>query len=199
MTLALLTLVAVRLLGIGMREGTYPVRSRIGWQVWATERLLDSARTLLFPLYASLLTPWWLRALGAKIGKDVEASTVLLLPKMTTVADGAFLADDTMVASLRARRRLDADRARPKVGKRAFLGNSGMAAGGRTVPKNGLVAVLSAAPARSRRPGSSWLGSPPVQLRRHAERRGDHEPHVPPARPGSRSPGPPSSSAGSCR
>ena len=45
--------------------GTIPVRSRIGWQVWATERLLDSARTLLFPLYASLLTPVWLRALGA--------------------------------------------------------------------------------------------------------------------------------------
>jgi hypothetical protein len=29
-----------------------------------TERLLDSARTLLFPLYASLFTPLWLRLLG---------------------------------------------------------------------------------------------------------------------------------------
>ncbi|GAB2676131.1 hypothetical protein GCM10009743_60160 [Kribbella swartbergensis] len=98
-TLAGLTLVGVRLLGIGIKPGHYPVRSRIGWQVWATERLLDSARTLLFPLYASLLTPWWLRALGAKVGRDVEASTVLLLPKMTTVGEGAFLADDTMIAS----------------------------------------------------------------------------------------------------
>lgn len=160
------TVVAVRALGVGLSEGYHPVRSRVGWQVWATERLLDSARTFLFPLYASLLTPVWLRLLGARIGKNVEASTVLLLPKFTTVADGAFLADDTMVASyelgggwLHIRE--------AKVGKRAFLGNSGMAGPGRRVPKNGLVAVLSAAPSKAKS-GSSWLGSPPVKLRRAA-------------------------------
>ena len=54
-----------------------------------------------------------------------------------------------------------------KVGKRAFLGNSGMAAPGRRVPKHGLVAVLSAAPSKAKS-GSSWLGSPPVRLRRAA-------------------------------
>ena len=167
LTLALLTLVSVRLLGIGIRAGTFPVRSRVGWQVWATERLLDSARSLLFPLYASLLTPVWLRALGATVGKDVEASTVLLLPKMTTVGDGAFLADDTMVASYE----LNGGwlRIRPaKVGKRAFLGNSGMAAGGRSVPTDapGRGAVRRAQEVEGRhRPGS---GSPPVKLRRHA-------------------------------
>ncbi len=142
------------------------MRSRIGWQVWATERLLDSARTLLFPLYASLLTPSWLRALGAKIGRDVEASTVLLLPKMTTVGDGAFLADDTMIASYELGGGW-LHVAGAKVGKRAFLGNSGMTAPGRSVPKNGLVAVLSAAPKKSKA-GTSWLGSPPVKLRRQA-------------------------------
>ncbi|WP_432945295.1 Pls/PosA family non-ribosomal peptide synthetase [Kribbella sp. CA-253562] len=165
-TLAVLTLIGVRLLGLGIKPGHYPVRSRIGWQVWATERLLDSARTLLFPLYASLLTPWWLRALGAKIGRDVEASTVLLLPKMTTVGDGAFLADDTMIASYELGGGW-LHVAGAKVGKRAFLGNSGMTAPGRSVPKNGLVAVLSAAPKKSKA-GTSWLGSPPVKLRRQA-------------------------------
>ncbi len=79
-TLALLTVVLVRLLGLGLTEGVHPVRSRVGWQAWMTERLLDQARTLLFPLYASLVTPTWLRALGATVGRDVEASTVLLLP-----------------------------------------------------------------------------------------------------------------------
>ena len=48
-TLAAVTIVLVRLLGLGLREGYHPVRSRVGWQVWATERLLDQARTLLFP------------------------------------------------------------------------------------------------------------------------------------------------------
>ncbi|MFE3292134.1 Pls/PosA family non-ribosomal peptide synthetase [Rhodococcus sp. NPDC059234] len=163
---AALTVVAVRALGVGLSEGYHPVRSRVGWQVWATERLLDSARTFLFPLYASLLTPGWLRLLGAKVGKNVEASTVLLLPKFTTVADGAFLADDTMIASYELGGGwLHIQEA--KVGKRAFLGNSGMAGPGRRVPKNGLVAVLSAAPSKAKS-GSSWLGSPPVRLRRSA-------------------------------
>lgn len=161
------TIVLVRLFSIGLAEGYHPVRSRVGWQAWATERLLDGARTFLFPLYASLLTPLWLRLLGAKVGKHVEASTVLLLPKFTTVADGAFLADDTMIAGYE----LGGGWLRigeAKVGKRAFLGNSGMTAPGRRVPKNGLVAVLSAAPSKAKA-GSSWVGSPPVRLRRAAE------------------------------
>ncbi|MCZ4557398.1 amino acid adenylation domain-containing protein [Rhodococcus maanshanensis] len=163
---AALTLIAVRALGISLREGYHPVRSRVGWQVWATERLMDSARTLLFPLYASLLTPVWMRLLGANIGKNTEISTALVLPKFTTVADGAFLADDTMVASYELGGGwLHIKEA--KVGKRAFLGNSGMAGPGRRVPKNGLVAVLSAAPSKAKS-GSSWLGSPPVRLRRSA-------------------------------
>ncbi len=164
--LAALTLVTVRALGTGLTEGHHAVRSRTGWQVWATERLMDDARTLLFPLYSSLVTPVWLRALGAKVGRNVEASTVLMLPRMTSIGEGAFLADDTMIGSYELERgwlRI----AHAKVGKRAFLGNSGMTAPGRTVPKRGLVAVLSATPAHAK-PGTSWLGSPPVRLRRAA-------------------------------
>lgn len=159
-----LVVLVVRLLGIGLREGVHPVRSRIGWQVWMTERVLDMARALLFPLYASIATPLWLRLLGADIGRGVEASTVLLIPAMTTVKDGAFLADDTLVASYDLGGgyvRL----ARAEVGKRAFVGNSGMTGAGHVVPRDGLVAVLSAAPVKSK-PGSSWMGSPPVRLRR---------------------------------
>ncbi|MFC9892911.1 Pls/PosA family non-ribosomal peptide synthetase [Nocardia sp. NPDC127579] len=177
---AAITIVAVRLFSIGLTEGYHPVRSRVGWQAWSTERLLDGARTFLFPLYASLLTPVWLRLLGAKVGKRVEASTVLLLPKFTTVADGAFLADDTMIASYE----LGGGWLRigeAKVGKRAFLGNSGMTAPGRRVPKNGLVAVLSAAPSKAKA-GSSWLGSPPVRLRRASESADTERTFDPPTR-----------------
>ncbi|GAA1441915.1 Pls/PosA family non-ribosomal peptide synthetase [Leifsonia poae] len=166
LVLAVAVVAGVRLLGLGLSVGTFPVRGRVGWQVWTTERLLDLARTLLFPLYSSLFTPVWLRMLGAQVGRDVEASTVLLLPAMTVVKDGAFLADDTLVASYElggGRVRI----ARAEIGARAFLGNSGMAAAGHRVPRDGLVAVLSAAPRKSK-PGSSWLGSPPVRLRRTA-------------------------------
>ncbi|MFI5496027.1 Pls/PosA family non-ribosomal peptide synthetase [Actinoplanes sp. NPDC051859] len=164
---ALLVLVAVRLLSLGIRAGFHPVQGRVAWQVWTTERLMGMARVGLFPLYASLFTPVWLRLLGAKVGRGVEASTVLALPKMTTVADGAFLADDTMVATyelshgwLRV--------APARIGKQAFLGNSGMAAPGRSVPKRGLVGVLSSAPHKAKK-GSSWLGAPPMPLRRTVE------------------------------
>nr|WP_225873836.1 Pls/PosA family non-ribosomal peptide synthetase [Zafaria cholistanensis] len=177
---AALIVLIVRLLGVGITEGWHPVRGRVGWQVWATERVLDMARDRLFPIYASLFTPVWLRLLGAKVGRNVEASTVLLLPKMTTIGSGAFLADDTMVASyelgggwMRV--------GRAKIGKRAFLGNSGMAGAGRRVPKDGLVAVLSATPAKAKS-GSSWLGSPPVRLRRTAVAADESRTFEPPRR-----------------
>ncbi len=161
---ALLTVIAVRVLSIGLHEGYHPVRSRAGWQLWATERLMDAARNYLFSLYAGLLTPIWLRLLGAKVGHGTEISTALLIPKFTVIQDGAFLADDTLVGSYE----LGGGwiyAAQTTVGRRAFLGNSGIAQPGRRVPDDGLVAVLSATPPKAKR-GSSWLGSPPMRLRR---------------------------------
>ena len=160
----LLVLVTVRLLSIGIVEGHHPGRSRVGWQIWATERILDTARDQLFPIYASRFTPTWLRLLGARIGKDVEASTVVLIPKLTRVGDGAFLADDTMVSSYELQ---DGwmHVAQAKVGKRSFVGNSGMVPAGRTLRRDSLVAVLSTTPAKTKS-GTSWMGSPPVRLRR---------------------------------
>lgn len=159
-----ITVLGVRVMAFGLHEGYHPVRSRVGWQLWATERLMDAARNYLFPLYASLLTPWWLRLLGATVGKDTEISTALLTPKFTVVEDGAFLADDTMVASYELGGGW-IHVAKATVGKRAFLGNSGITQPGRRVPDDGLVAVLSATPHKAKK-GSSWLGSPPIRLRR---------------------------------
>ena len=180
--LALLVLVLVRLLGVGLTSGHHPIHGRKAWQAWATIRVLDEARTWLFPLYSSSLTPLWLRLLGANIGRDVEASTVLLIPKLTTVNDGAFLADDTLLGGYELGGgwlRIE----HVKVGKHAFVGNSGMTAPGRRVPKRGLVAVLSAAPRRTKaKPGTSWLGSPPTELRRPTETGDTSRTYDPPRR-----------------
>ncbi|TYB68940.1 amino acid adenylation domain-containing protein [Nonomuraea sp. PA05] len=177
---ALLTLISVRLLGLGLHAGQHPVHSRQAWQAWATGRLMAAARVWLFPLYASVLTPAWLRALGMKVGRGVELSTVLALPTMTSVGDGAFLADDTMVAPYE----LDGGWMRiaeARIGKRAFLGNSGMTAPGRKVPKDGLVGVLSATPKKAKS-GSSYVGMPPMKLRRTAEEGDRNRTYDPPAR-----------------
>lgn len=165
-TSALLVLVLVRLLALAVREGPHPVQSGRGLAAWATIRVLDEARWWLYPLYAGWFTTVWLRLLGAEIGKDAEASTVLLIPSLASVGEGSFLADDTLLGGYELGGgwiRVD----RTRVGKQAFLGNSGMAAPGRKVPKGGLVAVLSAAPARTAaKKATSWIGSPPARMRR---------------------------------
>ena len=180
--LALLILIVVRAAAVGVKPGVHAVRSGAALAVWTTVRVLDDARSWLFPLYASNLTPAWLRLLGARIGKDVEASTVLMIPSLTQVNDQSFLADDTLIGGyelgggwLRVER--------VKIGKRAFVGNSGMAAPGRKVPKASLVAVLSAAPRRkTAHAGESWLGSPPAPLRRTAEQSDSGRTYDPPTR-----------------
>ncbi|QWF83685.1 Pls/PosA family non-ribosomal peptide synthetase [Amycolatopsis sp. CA-230715] len=179
-TYALLVLIGVRALSIGMQEGYHPVHGRTAWQVWATERLMGIARDGLFPLYASLFTPVWLRLLGAKIGRGVEASTVLAVPKMTQVDDGAFLADDTMVGTYELGHGW-LHVAPARVGKQAFLGNSGMTAPGRAVPKRGLVGVLSSTPRKAKK-GSSYLGMPPRPLRRAVEQSDTSRTFAPPRR-----------------
>jgi non-ribosomal peptide synthetase-like protein len=180
--LAALVVLVVRLMSWRLEPGHYPVHSRTALQTWTTMRVLDEARTWLFPLYASSLTPGWLRLLGARIGREVEASTVLLIPRLTTVNGQAFLADDTLIGSYELGGgwlRIEG----VKVGKRAFVGNSGMAAPGRKVPKRSLVAVLSAAPRRkAAKAGASWLGSPPVTLRRPTEEVDDSRTYRPPTR-----------------
>ena len=92
---------------------------------------------------------------------------MIALPTMTTVADGAFLADDTMVGTYELGGgwlHVGAGAGR----QAAFLGNSGMTAPGRSVPNRGLVGVLSATPRKAKK-GSSWLGMPPMPLRRAVE------------------------------
>ncbi|PWI19549.1 amino acid adenylation protein [Streptomyces sp. Act143] len=177
---ALLILVGVRLLSPGLREGTYPTHSRVGWQAWTVTQLMDRSRETLFPLYAGLVTPVWLRLLGMRVGRGAEVSTVLALPSLTTVGEGAFLADDTLTAPYELGggwMRIG----RAEIGRRAFLGNSGMTAPGRSVPDGGLVGVLSATPKKAKK-GSSYLGLPPVKLPRSAAGGDQSRTYDPPAR-----------------
>ena len=181
-TLALLVLAIVRACALVIAPGRYPVRSLRGMAIWTTARVMDEARTWLFPMYSGAITTLWLRLLGARIGTGVEASTVLMIPSLTTVNDHAFLADDTLIGGYE----LDGGWIRVervKIGKRAFVGNSGMAAPGRRVPRASLVAVLSAAPRRrevSR--GTSYIGSPPSPLRRTADEGDTARTYDPPTR-----------------
>ena len=164
---ALLLAALVRLASRSVRPGLHPAHGRVGWSVWLVHQLMGAARAQLFPLYASLATPHWLRLLGARIGRRVEASTVLMLPGLATVEDFAFLADDTLLAPFEVSGgwlRLG----RVSVGRRSFVGNSAVVGPGRGLPEDALVGVLSDAPPDAA-PGSSWLGRPGFPMQRVAE------------------------------
>lgn len=177
---AVLVFGGVRALSIGMRPGDFPLHSLPAWRVWTTTQLMAMARIWLYPLYASIATPIWLRLLGMKVGRDVEASTVLAVPAMTSVDHGAFLADDTMIAPYElAEGMLSVGAVR--IGKRVFVGNSGMVGLGRKLPKGSLVGVLSAAPTKAKR-GKSYLGMPPERLRRASQDTDSSLTYNPPAR-----------------
>ncbi|WP_370468501.1 Pls/PosA family non-ribosomal peptide synthetase [Streptacidiphilus sp. P02-A3a] len=170
---ALLTAGLVRLLSRAVTPGLHPATGRAAWCAWAVLNLMSAARTVLFPLYAGLLTPAWLRLLGARVGRRVEASTVLGLPGLMRVDDYAFLADDTLLAPYEVRGgwlRLG----RARVGRRSFVGNSGIVGPGRSLPADSLVGVLSDAPPTERGGaadgrGGSWLGRPGFPVRRIPE------------------------------
>ena len=157
----------IRLLSCAIRPGFHKVDSLAGWSAWLVETFADGARSVLFPFYAGLITPFWLRRLGATIGKRVEASTVTGIPKLMSAADGSFLADDTQLAPYELGggwMRLG----KASVGERSFVGNSGIVSPGHTVPDHSLIAVLANAPAHAE-PHSSWMGRPAMQLPRVAE------------------------------
>ncbi|WJZ03700.1 Pls/PosA family non-ribosomal peptide synthetase [Corynebacterium freiburgense] len=161
---ALTTFILVRILSLGLTPGIHPVRSSQGLRSWAITRLMDEARQHLFPIYASQITPLWFRMLGARIGREVEISTTVAIPRFLEVKEGSFLADDTLVGgyALGHGWLLTGNN---QVGKRSFLGNSGVLPPGIKLRKDSLVAVLSLTPKRSKAK-SNWWGSPPERLRR---------------------------------
>ncbi|CCB78267.1 Epsilon-poly-L-lysine synthase [Streptantibioticus cattleyicolor NRRL 8057 = DSM 46488] len=179
-TYAGLLAAVVRAVAPGLRPGDHPVDGGAAWCAWLTTRVMDTARRSLFACYASLFTPVWLRLLGARVGRRAEVSTVLTLPGLLRVRDGAFLADDTLAAPFEVRGgRLRLGRA--EIGQRAFLGNSGIVGPGRTLLAGALVGVLSDVPEHAG-PGTSWLGRPVFPVARTADAADPRRTFDPPAR-----------------
>ncbi|MDK1328662.1 Pls/PosA family non-ribosomal peptide synthetase [Arthrobacter sp. zg-Y1143] len=147
-----------------MPPGMHPANGVSGWASWLSTLLLSRSLITMYPLYASVLTPAWLRLLGAKVGRHVEISTMETVPHLTDLGDRSFLADHSMVSMRRVRKGwLHLGPA--GVGEKSFVGNSAIVGPDTRVPENSLIAVLSSAPAQMPA-GSSWFGRPAVELPR---------------------------------
>ncbi len=164
LTEALLVAVPVRLVSRLIRPGLQPAAGATAWAMWFTEELLGASRSSLFALYATVYTRPWLRLAGIPVGRRAEVSTATGINRLSSFADASFAADD--VAFSHAPSRDGWMRVAPiTVGKRSFLGNGAVIEAGTTVGDGSLVGLLTTAP-REVGDGTSWLGSPPLELPR---------------------------------
>lgn len=146
--------------------GIHHLRSQLGMEKWLGDKILEQSLSLNNTLYATLYTPIWLRALGAKIGSGAEVSTIANIdPDMLTVEDGAFVADMASVGSATYCNGHVAFRA-TTVGARAFVGNASFIPSGTHLGDGSLIGVQSVPPVTGTAHGSSWLGSPAIYLPR---------------------------------
>ncbi|MDM0110923.1 amino acid adenylation domain-containing protein [Variovorax sp. J22R133] len=71
-----------------LKPGRYPLWGMTYFRWWLADRLCDAAPTYF--INGSSLQAWWLRALGARIGEDVNiGSAKVRAPDLLSVGDGA--------------------------------------------------------------------------------------------------------------
>ncbi len=133
---------------------------------WFSAYLLENSKTILMPVYATVYMPGLLRAFGAKIGRDVEISTVShICPDVLEVGEGSFLADACLVGGQRIHNSL-AEIAPVRIGSKTFVGNSALVAGGHTLGNGVLIGAASTPPANTGPipDNTRWLGAPGFAL-----------------------------------
>jgi non-ribosomal peptide synthetase-like protein len=144
--------------------GIHHLRSKLGMEKWFGDKLLVLSLQLTNTLYSTLYTPMWLRALGARVGRGAEVSTIANIdPDLLVLEDDCFVADMASVGSASYCNGHVAFRL-TDVGNRAFVGNAAFVPSGTYLGEGSLVGVLSVPPAGGVAPGTSWLGAPSFYL-----------------------------------
>ncbi|MCV2490676.1 amino acid adenylation domain-containing protein [Geodermatophilus sp. YIM 151500] len=147
-------------------EGVHHLRSQLGLEKWLGDKLLELSLLFNNTMYSTLYTPLWLRAMGTKVGKGAEVSTIANIdPDLLTVGDGSFVADMASVGSATYANGHVAFR-RTEIGSRAFVGNAAFVPSGSHLGEGSLIGVRSVPPTAGTEPNTSWLGSPPFFLPR---------------------------------
>ena len=150
-----------------VKPGTYRVHGSFYIRSWLVEQLYSLSLDLTAQLRATIYLAPWYKALGAKLGRNVELSTANTpTPDLLTIEEGATIADEVALGPSRVENGWMTI-APTKVGRRTFLGNSAVVPAGTTIGENSLLGVLTVPPSdpgKAAEGGSSWLGSPPVRL-----------------------------------
>lgn len=138
---------------------------------WFQAYLLENTKTILAPIYATVYFPAVLRALGAKVGRGAEISTVShFTPELLEIGDGSFLADACLIGGQKVNQGT-VEIGTVRIGSKSFIGNSALIPGGRSIGDNTLIGVASVPPMdmQTTPDDTRWLGSPSFRLPRTAE------------------------------
>ena len=150
-----------------VKPGVYPVWSWFYVRFWFVRQLGQLALELLHPIYATLYVRPWYRLMGARVGERAEISTATsVVPDLIEIGPESFIADGVVLGAARAEPgaiRLE----KTRIGRRTFVGNSGLLPTGTDLGDDVLIGVLSKPPeepAKALEPGSTWFGSPAIRL-----------------------------------
>lgn len=148
-----------------IKPGIYSIYSIYYVRKWIADNITYLSLQLLHTLYATLYTIPFLKALGAKIGKDVEISTVThISPELFEVGDGSFFADASMAGTPKVYNN-SVIYEKIKVGSRTFIGNSALVPINSNIGDDCLIGVMSVPPNKEKTEnGTSWLGTPAMYL-----------------------------------
>lgn len=148
-----------------INPGIYGIYSSFYFRKWMIDRLMAMSLSILHTLYATLYIVPFLRAMGVKIGKKAEVSTVMhISPDLLYMGDETFFADAAMIGTQKVymNRMMIAE---SRIGRRSFIGNGSMLPINTTIGDNCLIGVLSVPPKGRITPsGTSWLGMPAMYL-----------------------------------
>jgi len=158
-----------------LRAGDYPLWGVTYFRWWLADRLVEAAPAYL--LSGSSLNAWWLRALGAKVGKEVViGSMTLRAPDLLRIGDNVSIGNAVNFENARV------ERGRLRLGaitlaNESYVGSYAVLEGNTQVEQAGHLEGQSALRDGAQVPaGRVWSGSP-------ARDTGAFDPHRLPPRP----------------
>ena len=165
-----------RLILARVKPGRYPLWGVTYFRWWLSDRLTDIAPAYL--LSGSSLQVWYMRLLGARIGKDVVIGSVRLrVPSLLSVGDGASIGNAVNLENARVERG-ELVIGRIRIGREGYVGSYAVMEGNTSVADLGRLDGLSALADGQHLPtGEHWIGSP---ARKHGMVDRSHRPQRPP-------------------
>ncbi len=152
-----------------LRPGAYRVHGGVYMRNWMVDQMHALSLDLVAPIHATVYVAPWYRALGARVGRSVELSTATsTTPDLLELADGATVADEASLGSPHVEQGWMLV-APTRLGRKAFVGNSAVIPSGTELGDGALCGVLSRPPEPASGPvppGTTWFGSPPIELPR---------------------------------